>query len=70
MSQERPELTKGPANYEPLSPVSFLRRAAQIFADKTAIVHGAQEMSYASFYFRARQLAHALMKVKREIRSR
>ena len=28
------------ANYVPLTPVSFLARAAVAFADRTAVVHG------------------------------
>jgi len=54
------DLDKTPANYQPLSPITFLDRAAKIFPDHTAIVHGAQRTSYADFYTRARKLASAL----------
>ncbi len=55
-------LAKNPANYQPLSPLSFLRRAAAVFPDHTAIIHGDQETSYRDFYRRSRQLASALQK--------
>ncbi len=31
-------LEKGPANFVPLTPLSHLRRAADVFADRTAVV--------------------------------
>ena len=62
MTSGRPELAKRPANYVPLSPVSFLKRASEVFAARTAIVHGTQRFTYAQFYARARRLAHALAK--------
>ncbi|MGX0977657.1 fatty-acyl-CoA synthase [Roseovarius sp. MBR-51] len=48
------------ANYQPLTPLSFLERAASVFPDHTAIVHGALRRNYADFYARSRQLASAL----------
>ena len=54
------DLDKNPANYQPLSPITFLDRAAKIFPDHTAIVHGARRTNYADFYTRARKLASAL----------
>ena len=53
-------LPKVDANFEPLSPVSFLRRAAQIAPNHTAIIHGTRRYSYAQFLERSCQLAHAL----------
>ena len=50
------------ANFEPLSPVSFLRRAAQVAPTHTAIVHGDRRYTYAQFYERSRRLASALSK--------
>jgi len=38
----------------------FLERAASVFPDHTAIVHGSLRRSYAEFYARSRQLASAL----------
>jgi fatty-acyl-CoA synthase len=53
-------LDRNPANYQPLTPLTFLDRAASVFPDHTAIVHGALRRTYAEFYRRSRQLAAAL----------
>ena len=53
-------LQKNTANFEPLSPVSFLRRAAQIVPEHTAIIDGTRKFSYAQFWQRSCQLASAL----------
>ena len=53
-------LERNPANYQPLTPLSFLERAAAVFPEQTAIIHGALRRSYAEFYARTRQLASAL----------
>jgi len=53
-------LVRNPANHQPLTPLTFLERAASVFPDHTAIVHGALRRSYAAFYARSRQLASAL----------
>jgi fatty-acyl-CoA synthase len=54
------DLDRNPANYQPLTPLTFLERAATVFPGHTAIVHGARRWSYAEFYARSRQLASAL----------
>src|SRR6201996_5350136 len=48
------------ANYQPLTPLSFLERAARTFPRHTAIIHGRQRTDYATFYARCRRLASAL----------
>jgi len=48
------------ANYQPLTPLTFLRRAAYVYPDKTAVIHGDRRISYGDFYARARRLASAL----------
>src|SRR6476646_8991144 len=53
-------LDRNPANFQPLTPLSFLERSAAIFPDRTAIIHGGLHRSYAEFYARARRLAGAL----------
>jgi len=55
-------LDKNSANYVPLSPLTFLERAAAVFPEKIAIVHGNDRYSWAESYARARQLASALTK--------
>jgi fatty-acyl-CoA synthase len=53
-------LARRPANHQPLTPLGFLERAATTHPETVAIVHGAQRVSYAEFYDRARRLASAL----------
>jgi fatty-acyl-CoA synthase len=54
------DLERTPANHQPLTPLNFLERAATVFPEHTAIVHGPLRRSYAAFYARSRQLASAL----------
>ena len=54
------DLDKNAANYTPLSPLSFLKRTAAVYPQRTAIVHGDIKRSYAEFYARSRRLASAL----------
>ena len=53
-------LDKNPANYQPLTPLVFLQRAASVHPGHTAIIHGKTRTSYAEFYARSRKLASAL----------
>jgi fatty-acyl-CoA synthase len=53
-------LDKTEANYQPLTPLSFLERSAQVFPDRTAIIHGKARTTYADFYARSRKLASIL----------
>jgi fatty-acyl-CoA synthase len=55
------DLDAGPANFIPLSPLSFLPRAAHIWPDKIAVIHGDARCSYRELYRRARRLAGALV---------
>ena len=43
------------ANYAPLSPVGFLARAAEIFPERVAVIHGESRFTYAKFHERARR---------------
>ncbi len=54
------DLGKCPANYQALTPLLFLKRSAEVFPDKVAIVHGSIRVTYQEFYARARSLASAL----------
>ena len=56
------DLDRNPANFQPLTPLGFLERAAAVFPDHTAIIHGPLRRTYAEFYARARRLASALAK--------
>ncbi len=55
-----PSLARRAANYQPLSPLSFLQRAASTYPDHVAIIHGPLRRSYRDFYARARQLTSRL----------
>jgi fatty-acyl-CoA synthase len=52
-------LGRGAANHVALSPISFLKRAAAVYPDKPAVVHG-RSYSYREFAERCRRLASAL----------
>src|SRR5210317_719768 len=54
------DLDKTEANYTPLSPLTFLERAASVYPDIPAVVHGDVRNSWAQTYRRCRQLASAL----------
>ena len=54
------DLPKNPANYRPLTPLTFLERAADVYPDHVAIIHGAMRRTYREFYARSRKLASAL----------
>ena len=56
------DLKAGAANHTPLSPVVFLARAAEVYPDRVAVIHGKQRITQTAFYARARQLASALSK--------
>ena len=56
------QLDKNAANYVALSPVSFLRRAAAVVPEHTAIIHGERRYSYAEFWQRSCRLSSALQK--------
>jgi len=53
-------LDKNPANYQPLTPLSLLERAARVHPDHPAVIHGSQQLSYKDFFGRCRRLACAL----------
>ena len=54
------DLDRNAANFQPLTPLSFLARAAEVYPDATAIIHGARSWNYRQFDARAKQLASAL----------
>ena len=53
-------LDRNPANYTPLTPVSFLAKAAGTYPDRVAVIHGGMRRTWAQTYARCRQLASAL----------
>ena len=57
---DEPHLQRGPANHAPLTPLSFLVRAAAIYPDKAAVIHGDRVITYGELLTRCRRLASAL----------
>jgi fatty-acyl-CoA synthase len=53
-------LDRNAANFQPLTPLSFLARAAEVYPDTPAIIHGGLSRNYRDFYIRAKRLASAL----------
>ncbi|HKQ28934.1 MAG TPA: acyl-CoA synthetase [Burkholderiales bacterium] len=54
------DLDRNPANYAPLTPLSFIERSAYVYPDRLAVVHGAQRYTWKQTYERCRRLASAL----------
>ena len=57
------DLDRGPANHQPLTPLLYLDRAARVFPDQVAVVHGPLRRPYRDLYARARRLASALTRL-------
>jgi fatty-acyl-CoA synthase len=53
-------LAPNPANFAPLTPLSFLQRSADIHPSRIAVIHGDRRYSYLEFYQRTKRLASAL----------
>jgi fatty-acyl-CoA synthase len=53
-------LERNPANYVPLSPLSFLKRVATVYPERTAVVHGGRHWTWQHVYVRTRRVASAL----------
>lgn len=55
-------LERNQANYTPLSPLTFLRKAALLHPQRVALIHGARRLTWGEEYRRCRQLASALQR--------
>jgi fatty-acyl-CoA synthase len=53
-------LERNAANYTPLTPVSFLAKAAAVYPDRLAVIHGPVRRTWREVYERSRRLASAL----------
>ncbi|EDQ04926.1 Long-chain-fatty-acid--CoA ligase [Sulfitobacter indolifex] len=62
MTDER-GLDKCAANFVPLTPLSHLRRAAQVFPTQTAVIYANHHATYAQYHDRCTRLASALVKL-------
>ena len=56
-------LEKNPANYEPLTPLTFLERSAYIYPERVATIHGRRRYTWLEEYRRCRRLASALARL-------
>ncbi|XP_059652766.1 acetate--CoA ligase CCL3-like [Cornus florida] len=54
------DLPKNPANYEALTPLGFLERAALVHPHRKSVVHGSLHYTWLQTYQRCRRLASAL----------
>ena len=54
------DLPQNPANYVPLSPLSFIERTQAVYPTRTAIIYGERRITWAETYVRCKQLASAL----------
>ena len=57
------DLDANKANYAPLSPLSFLPRAAYVYAHHPAVIDGARCQSWSQTYARCRRLGSALRRI-------
>jgi fatty-acyl-CoA synthase len=55
-------LDRNQANYTPLTPISFIERAASVYPQRPAVIHGRLRLNWAEAYQRARRLASALVR--------
>ncbi|XP_074310696.1 trans-cinnamate:CoA ligase, peroxisomal-like [Silene latifolia] len=55
------KLYKCDANYTPLTPITFLKRASMFYADRTSIIYGEARFTWAQTYVRCRRLASSLV---------
>jgi fatty-acyl-CoA synthase len=60
MTSPYDDLPKNQANYAPLTPLTFIERAAYVYPDRLAVVHGSQRWTWKQTYARCRRLASAL----------
>lgn len=54
-------LEKNAANFVPLTPLSHLRRAAQVYPDRTAMIYGNHRVNYEQYQERVTRLASGLV---------
>lgn len=53
-------LEKCAANYAPLTPLSHLNRALEVFPERPAVIYGSRSYNYVDYHARVSQLASAL----------
>ena len=61
MSKYDQDLGRNKANHVPLSPLSFIRRAAEVFPERIAVIHGNERRTWKETFLRCRRLSSALV---------
>jgi fatty-acyl-CoA synthase len=56
------DLPRTEANFTPLTPLSFLERAAEVYPQRAAVIHGSLRRSWQQTYERCRRFASALQR--------
>jgi fatty-acyl-CoA synthase len=54
------DLDRSPANYAPLTPLTFIEWSASVYPDRPAVIHGARRYTWREAYARCVRLASAL----------
>ncbi|HBK07298.1 MAG TPA: acyl-CoA synthetase, partial [Acetobacteraceae bacterium] len=62
MNSPYDDLPKTQANYTPLTPLTFIERAAYVYPEKLSVVHGDKKWTWKQTYARCRRLASALVR--------
>ena len=60
----RERLERNPANFVPLTPLSLVEWAADVYPERCAVIHGALRRSWRQLYERSRRLAGALESIE------
>ena len=55
------DLDQNPGNHQPLTPLGLLDRAADVYPDRIAVIHGERRHTWAEYAQRCRRLARALI---------
>jgi fatty-acyl-CoA synthase len=63
MSMYDEGLARNQANHAPLTPLTFLERAAYVYPDRLSVVHANQRFTWQQTYARCRRLASALTRL-------
>ena len=56
-------MSQSSVHFDVLTPVHFIRRSAEVFDDKIAVVYGEKRYTYTEFYHRVNRLASGLKKI-------
>src|SRR5688572_2573894 len=62
MSPFEQNLDRNSANYAPLTPLSFIQRAASVYPNRVAVIYGDKRYTWKETYARSRRLASALVR--------